>query len=216
MRKNLIIVLLPLCLFGCQVPQSVVSKSTEGQSSGIVGNLAATTVVEIKNDWNGYSDITPITRHYRFNKTGETLNGNGNFAVGGHGGYNIRQEYSKKITIPAALTQEFFQKLGESPLVMSRKYKPKFVRRDDFPNISIYLKTADREVTFTSRSQGDHHAPWQVRIKKNKVTEYYVTNSPVPGVALDLIKTHIDHPGLDVAINKLRNPELVKAANKPK
>jgi hypothetical protein len=216
MRQFLTIAILPLLLFGCKLPQSVSNKSpNEGKPGGLVGSLSNASIVEIKNDWNGYSDITPIVRHYRFNKTAAGLDGNGNFAVGGHGGYNIRQDYSKKITIPPALTDQFFQKLAESPLTISRKYKPKFVRRDDFPYISIYVKMPDREVTFTSKSQGDHNAPWQVRVKKNKVTEYYVTNSPLPGVALDLIKPQIDHPGLDIAINKMRNPAPLKAASKP-
>jgi hypothetical protein len=99
--------------------------------------------------------------------------------------------------------------------VVSKKYKPKFVRRDDFPRVVIKVKAPDREVVFSSRSQGEKNAPWQVRVKKNKVTEYYVSNSPVPGVAMDLLKPQIDHPGLDAAINKARNILPVKTATVP-
>jgi hypothetical protein len=186
------------------------------QPNGPVGSLNSATSVEIENDWNGYSDITPIVRHYRFKLENTALTGDGHFAIGGYGGYNINQQYSKKIVIPAALTQQFLAKLATAPLVASKKYQPKFVRRDDFPRVMIKVKAPDREVVFTSRSQGEKNAPWQVRVKKNKVTEYYVSNSPIPGLAMDLLKPQIDHPGLDGAINKTRSMLPVKTVMSPK
>jgi hypothetical protein len=79
----------------------------------------------------------------------------------------------------------------------------------------IRVKAPDREVVFTSRSQGDKNSPWQVRVKKNKVTEYYVSDSPIPGLAMDLLKPQIDHPGLEEAINKTRGVVPVKTAAVP-
>ncbi len=220
MTRNFIVFLLPFLLWGCNLSGVAVkmndsNRSPEGKPSGSVGSLSNATTVEIEDDWNGYSDITPIVRHYRFKLENTALTGDGHFAIGGYGGYNIHQQYSKKIVVPAALTQQFLDKLAKAPLVASRKYKPKFVRRDDFPRVMIKVKVPDREVVFTSRSQGENNAPWQVRIKKNKVTEYYVSNSPIPGLAMDLLKPQIDHPGLDAAINKARSIVPVKTAAVP-
>jgi hypothetical protein len=215
MPRNLIIFLLPFLLFGCNIPEVAknLSRPPEGKPTGPVGALVNVSAVEIENDWNGYSDITPIVRHYRFKLENAGLTGDGHFAIGGYGGYNIRQQYNKKITVPAELTQQFLNKLATVPLVSSRKYKRKMMRRDDFPRITIRIKSPDRDVTFFSDSQGDHNAPWQVRVKKNKVTEYFVSDSQIPGLAMDLLKAQIDHPGLDAAINKNRGGTVVKAAN---
>jgi hypothetical protein len=208
MCRIFVVFLLPLLLSGCKLSDIPVKTSNkqppEGKPSGQVGNLSNATAVEIENDWNGYSDITPIARHYRFKLEDTALAGNGHFAIGGYGGYNIRQQYSKKILVPADRTQQFLNKLAETPLVVSRKYKPKMIRRDDFPRVVIRVKAPDREVVFSSRSQGEKNAPWQVRVKKNKITEYYVSDSLVPGLAMDLLKPQIDHPGLEEAINKAR------------
>jgi hypothetical protein len=213
MPKNFVVFLLPLLLFGCKLPEVAANfnRPVEGKQSGLVGSLSNASVVEIENDWNGYSDITPIVRHYRLKMENAGLAGDGHFAVGGYGGYNIHQQYSKKIVIPTALSQQFLSKLAEAPLVTSQKYKPKFLRRDDFPRIMIRVKAPDREVVFFSRSQGEKNAPWQVRVKKNKVTEYYVSDSQIPGLAMDMLKAQIDHPGLDAAINKNRAVQLPKS-----
>ncbi len=219
MSKIFVIFLLPLLLSGCNLSGVAVKTNNtpppEGQPSGAVGSLSNATTVEIDNDWNGYSDITPIVRHYRFKLEDTALAGDGHFAIGGYGGYNIHQQYSKKIVVSAALTKQFLDKLATAPLVISRKYKPKMVRRDDFPRVVIRVKALDREVVFSSRSQGEKNSPWQVRVKKNKVTEYYVSDSLVPGLAIDLLRPQIDHPGLEEAINKTRGVSPVKTAAMP-
>ncbi len=216
MPKILVIFLLPLLLSGCNLSGIAVKINSnhppEGQPGGLVGSLTNATSVEIENDWNGYSDITPIVRHYRFKLENTALAGDGHFAIGGYGGYNIHQQYSKKIVVPADLTQSFLDKLATAPLVVSKKYKPKMVRRDDFPRVIIRIKAPDREVVFSSRSQGEKNSPWQVRVKKNKITEYYVSDSQVPGIAMDLLRPQIDHPGLQEAIDKTRVVSPVKTA----
>jgi hypothetical protein len=177
------------------------------------GNLGVK-MVEIKNDWNGYSDITPILRHYRFLPKGDGLEGNGSFAVGGHGGYGIQQQYTKKIAIDPTLTQQFLQTLSATKITKSDRYNPRRDHQDDYPDITIYIKTADREVTFASRSQGPQNIPWQVRIKTKGKVESFVTNSINPAQALASIKTQIDHPGLEQAIEKHNKPKT-KASPKP-
>jgi hypothetical protein len=185
------------------------------QAVGAAQPIAATTnagnlgvkMVEIKNDWNGYSDITPILRHYRLLPKGDGLEGNGSFAVGGHGGYGIKQQHTKKIAIDPTLTQQFLQTLSATKITKSDRYNPRRDHRDDYPDITIYIKTADREVTFASRSQGSQNIPWQVRIKTKGKVESFITNSTNPAQALASIKTQIDHPGLEQAIEKHNKPK---------
>jgi hypothetical protein len=57
-------------------------------------------------------------------------------------------------------------------------------------------------VTFFSSSQGQGHIPWQIKIKE----KIYVSQSAAPAAALLLLKSYIDHPGLEDIINKLRSP----------
>jgi hypothetical protein len=187
---------------GTQAVSTTAAQSTPASASNL-----GVKMVEIKNDWNGYSDITPILRHYRFLPKGDGLEGNGNFAVGGHGGYGIQQQYTKKIAIDPTLTQQFLQTLSTAKITRSDRYTPRRDRRDDYPDITIYIKTADREVTFASRSQGYQNIPWQVRIKTKGKVESFVSNSANPAQALTLIKARIDHPGLEQAIAKHHKPK---------
>ena len=229
-------------LAGCKTTTSTKEKSTGSPRHGsptIVGSLGAegamsiqtvgtetlpiatpmssklgVKMVEIKNDWNGYSDITPIVRHYKLLTKGDGLEGNGSFAVGGHGGYGIQQQYTKKIAINPTLTQKFLQTLSATKITKSDHYNPRRDHQDDYPDITIYIKTADREVTFASRSQGQQNTPWQIRIKTKGQVENFISNSTNPAQALLLIKAQIDHPGLEQVINKLNNPK-VSPASKP-
>jgi hypothetical protein len=197
----------------------IVSTQAIGTTAQPIASVTSTgnfgvKMVEIKNDWNGYSDITPILRHYRLLPKGDGLEGNGSFAVGGHGGYGIKQQHIKKIAIDPTLTQKFLQTLSTTKITRSDRYNPHRDHRDDYPDITIYIKTADREVTFASRSQGPQNIPWQVRIKTKGKVESFVTSSTNPAQALASIKTQIDHPGLEQAIEKHHHPKT-KASSKP-
>jgi hypothetical protein len=186
------------------------------QTDTVPTSKLGVTSVEIKNDWNGYSDITPIVRHYKFLPQDEGLEGNGNFAVGGYGGYGIQQQYTKKIAIDPTLTQQFLQTLAATKITKSDRYNPRRDHNDDYPDITIRIKTPSREVTFASRSQGEQNIPWQVQIKTKGKVESFISNSPNPAEALDLLKEQIDHPGLEQAIrraNAVPSGMLRKQAN---
>jgi hypothetical protein len=194
-----------LCLAGCQKPPPPppVSKSPTPVTITQPQQLHTATLVQIKNDWNGYSDITPIVRHYKLKPTGGGLAGNGHFAVGGYGAYNIRQQYTKRITIPAPIAQQFFRQLGETKMQQSTHYQPIKNRSDDYPAITIQIVTPRQEVTFFSSSQGKNYVPWQIKTKQAT----YISNSATPAAALAILKPYIDHPGLEQVINKRRQPK---------
>jgi hypothetical protein len=214
--------LVVLAIAGCESQKTTVAPTVGGSvnPATALGTLSNVALLEIKNDWNGYSDITPIVRHYRLKPQANGLAGNGSFAVGGYGGYSIRQQYTRKVILPPALTQQFLQMLSGTQIAKSDRYQPKIDRADDYPDVTIYLKLADREVTFASRSQGQNNVPWQIKIKTKNGLESFVSNSPNPAQALALLKAQIDHPGLEQAINKHRQPKKAAkvkvAANAPK
>jgi hypothetical protein len=208
--RNLLIFLSFLLLFGCQIksPSEKVAQSLPQPLKTLLPlpQLRATTLVNIKNDWNGYSDITPIERHYQFKNPAGGMSGDGYFAVGGYGAYNIRQQYTKKIVIPALVTQQFLQKLNETKMYSTSQYRPLKKRRDDYPAITIQVTTPERKVTFFSSSQGQDHIPWQIKIKEKNTEKIYVSESAAPAAALLFLKPYIDHPGLEDVVNKLRSP----------
>jgi hypothetical protein len=202
--------LLVILMVGCKSsPQAAVAPAGGAAAlpATTVGTLSNVVLLEIKNDWNGYSDITPIVRHYKFKNQSNGLIGNGSFAVGGYGGYSIQQQYTRKVTIAPALAQQFFRVLGETKITKSNHYQPKIDRADDYPDVTIRLQLAEREVTFASRSQGQNNIPWQIKVKTKKGVESFVSNSANPAQALALLQAQIDHPGLEQAINKHRHPK---------
>ncbi len=202
--RNLLIWLLFLLLTGCQnaLPTKKVEHPQPPKILVQLPPLRAATLVNINNDWNGYSDITPIVRHYQLKPQANGMSGNGYFAVGGYGGYNIHQQYTKKVNIPVLITQQFFKKINETKMYSSSLYQPIIKNSDDYPAITIQITTPEQKVTFFSSSQGRNHAPWQIKIKDKT----YTSNSAAPAEALSILKPYIDHPGLEEVINKLRSP----------
>ncbi len=204
---NLSIWLAGLLLTSCQIPAPL-KKLVKPLPPTITQppSLHTATTVQIKNDWNGYSDITPIVRHYKFQRQSDGLVGNGYFAVGGYGAHNIRQQYTKKIQIPAPITQQFLQKLSETKMHSASRYQPLRNRSDDYPAVTIQVTNPRYQITFFSSSQGKNHTPWQIKIKEST----YISNSAAPAVALAILKPYIDHPGLEQIINKHRSPPATK------
>lgn len=202
--RKLFIWLLLLLLTACQtaLPTKKVIHLQPPKILVQLPSLRAATLVNINNDWNGYSDITPIVRHSQLKPQASGMSGNGYFAVGGYGGYNIHQQYTKKINIPVLITQQFFTKINETKMYSSSLYQPIKKNSDDYPAITIQINTPEQKVTFFSSSQGKNHAPWQIKIKEKT----YISDSAAPAAALSILKPYIDHPGLEEAINKLRSP----------
>ncbi len=202
---HLFIWLVCLLLSSCQVRSSLKKLVKPAQPSPTISQLPplrTATAVIIKNDWSGYSDITPIVRHYQLKLQSGGLAGNGYFAVGGYGAYGIRQQYTKKIQIPALVTQQFLQKLNETKMHSSSTYQPIKNRSDDYPAITIQITTLHHQTTFFSSSQGKNYIPWQIKVKETT----YISNSAAPAAALAILKPYIDHPGLEQIISKHRSP----------
>jgi hypothetical protein len=85
--------------------------------------------------------------------------------------------------------------LAEAP-VLPGPYHANIVHTDDYPNVSIRVKTATEEFHFHSDSQGQDHIPWAVNV--NGAT--YVVPSDAPAralaVAAPYLKTNTTLPGV--------------------
>jgi hypothetical protein len=201
-RKRLPLLLLLLSCGSCT--KSRVDPPAIGQQQPSLPNLALVkqaTTIEIHNDWHGYSDITPILRHYKLQLKQQELVGNAHVAIGGYGAAGVRQQKTTRVKIPAAVTIEFLDTLAKTPVKVG-KYKPKIVRSDDYPHIKIQVRVDRRQTIFSSESQGVGNAPWRVTIKEGNTTQEYISNSTVPDRALKVFAPYLDVPGIDRIIQR--------------
>jgi hypothetical protein len=159
--------------------------------------------VEIHNDWNGYSDITPILRHYKLRLVNKDLVGNAHVAVGGYGAGGIHQQRTTKVKVPAVVLTKFLTTLAKTPL-QSGIYKPLIACKDDYPSIEIQLKIDKKQVIFSSKSQGVDRIPWKIAITENNTTKEYISNSPIPAQAFRLLNSSLDRSGVDGIIHRRR------------
>jgi hypothetical protein len=159
--------------------------------------------VEIQNDWNGYSDITPVLRHYKLKLHQQQLVGNAYIAVGGYGAAGIHQQRTTKVKIPAAIVSKFLTTLSTTPLQIGA-YKPTILKTDDYPEIGIKITIDQQQITFSSKSQGVDRIPWQVAITENNTTTKYISNSPIPAQAFRQINSILDRSGVDQILQRRR------------
>jgi hypothetical protein len=202
MYKKLSPLLLLLLCSSCTRSVQTAASSPDKQSQ--LPSLAMVMegkTVEIQNDWNGYSDITPIIRRYKLQLQNGELVGNSHMAVGGYGAAGIRQQVTTKVKIPAVVTAQFLATLAKTPLT-SGVYKPTIVRTDDYPHIMIVIKSAKQQAIFRSESQGDNHTPWKVVVGEEDPRKNYITNSDLPTQALKLLNPYLDNPGISAIIKR--------------
>jgi hypothetical protein len=159
--------------------------------------------VEIQNDWNGYSDITPILRHYKLRVQNKQLVGNAHMAVGGYGAAGIHQQATAKVKIPVAVTAQFLATLAKTTLKVGT-YKPLIKYSDDYPTVKIQVKFRQQQAIFSSQSQGVSRVPWKVTIRSGKTTTSYISNSDLPTQSLKLLSPYLDNPGIDGIIQRRR------------
>ena len=169
--------------------------------------------VEIQNDWNGYSDITPILRHYKLRREQQKFVGNAYVAVGGYGAAGIHQQQTTKVAIPAVVGTKFLTALSKTPIRVG-KYQPKLDRRDDYPSIRIHLQSDRQRVTFSSQSQADNYIPWKITISQDNHTKEYISNSPLPAQALQILNPYLDLSGIDQIIQR-RRPKKAHTTPRP-
>ena len=203
MLKKLSPLLLLLICVGCGNSQADSKQSRILiPRSNLTAVLQAQTV-EIHNDWNGYSDITPILRHYKLRLVSKDLVGNAHIAVGGYGAGGIHQQRTTKVKIPAIVTTKFLTTLAKTPL-QTGTYKPLIARKDDYPSIAIQLKIDKKQVIFSSQSQGVDRIPWKITITENNTTTEYISNSPIPAQAFRILNSSLDRSGIDHIIHRRR------------
>jgi hypothetical protein len=211
-----ILLLLLLLISGCDrlsIESSAQSQPSEQQVVPLEVLQRAETV-EIHNDWNGYSDITPILRHSKLRLDRQKLVGNSHIAVGGYGAAGIHQQKTAKVQIPAAVTAQFLATLAKTPLQVGT-YKPRLDAIDHYPSIQIRVTVSGRHITFSSQSQADNYVPWKVTLQqKDRATEY-ISNSAFPAQALRLLNPYLDRTGLEAIVQrrlhqKQQPPQLKK------
>jgi hypothetical protein len=168
-----------------------------------LANVTQAATVEIKNDWNGYSDITPVLRHYKLKLDRQQLVGNAYIALGGYGAAGIRQQRTTKIAIPAPVVSKFLTTLSTTPLQVG-SYKPSLSKKDDYPAIEIKIKVDKKQITFSSKSQGVDRIPWKIAITENNATKEYISNSPIPAQAFRILNPSLDRSGVDGIIHRRR------------
>ena len=201
MQKKLLTLLL-ICS-SCAAPIEPVAQSQSLTTSLPMPPLMQTATVEIRNDWNGYSDITPVLRHYKLRIEHQKLVGKAHIAVGGYGAAGIHQQQTKRLTIPAAVTTKFLATLAKTPLQVG-SYKPIIERTDDYPSIEIELKIDRQQVIFSSQSQGRNYVPWKVTVTQANKTTSYISNSAIPAQALQILAPYLDCQGIDRIIQQRR------------
>lgn len=162
-----------------------------------------TETVEIHNDWNGYSDITPILRHYKLRIKQQKLVGHAHVAVGGYGAAGVHQQQTTSVTIPAAVTTKFLAALAKTPLQVGI-YQPKIERTEDYPSIKIKLESDRQQVIFSSQSQASNYVPWKVTVTQANKTTEYTSDSALPAQALQILNPYIDRAGIDQLIQRRR------------
>ncbi len=201
MQKKLLTLLL-ICS-SCAAPIEPVAQSQSLTTSLPMPPLMQTATVEIRNDWNGYSDITPVLRHYKLRIEHQKLVGKAHIAVGGYGAAGIHQQQTKRLTIPAAVTTKFLAILAKTPLQVG-SYKPLIDRTDDYPSIAIDLKIDRQQVIFSSQSQAHNYVPWKVTVTQANKTTSYISNSAIPAQALQILAPYLDCQGIDRIIQQRR------------
>lgn len=177
--------------------------------------VAQAQTVEIYNDWHGYSDITPILRHYKLRRERQELIGNAHVAVGGYGAAGIRQQQTKRVKIPAAQTAKFLAILAKTPLQVGN-YQPQMQRSDDYPFVKIQIAIDRQQIIFSSQSQSIDRSPWKITIlvtrgsanEQNNTRKEYISNSALPSQALQVLSPYLDLPGIDRIIQRRRQSQV--------
>ncbi len=200
MCKKMSFLLLLLCV-GCNNQSS--SEPLVQHSQANLASVLQARQVEIANDWNGYSDITPVLRHSKLRLEQQQLVGNAYIAIGGYGAAGIHQQNTTKVKIPVAITAKFLAALAKTPLQIGA-YQPKLQWVDDYPSIKIQIRTDRQQVIFSSRSQGRDHTPWQIKIIQADKTTEYISNSAFPAQALLILAPYLDRPGIESIIERRR------------
>jgi hypothetical protein len=140
--------------------------SKEG-SRAVLGAVVSATEVEISDGWSGLGPSS--SSHHVLRRVKDRVSG-----VKG---------------LPKVTFESFLRTLSEAPILRG-KYAPRIEHTDDYPSISIRVRTREGEFLFHSESQGAAHVPWAVEVKGTT----YVIPSDAPARALAMLAPFLEPP----------------------
>lgn len=151
--------------------------SRSGASDPLPAGFDAGTV-EIKDYWRGLSINSPVDGRFRLERQGNgyTFTGTSQLSLGRDEHY--KQAGPLPVTIPDSAMRAFLRTLATAPR-RPGTYRPRRTHTDDYPELTITLRSDAGVVEFYSASQNDRQ-PWRVTIGGQQ----YVSNSTVPSDAL--------------------------------
>jgi hypothetical protein len=167
-------------LAGVIVALAAACGPSEPRRAGSTARIAASPFepinVEIVDYWMGLEPEGPIEFRWRLGRQGatHTFTGVGTLAHP-HG----RTSGPLPVTIPDSAMLAFLRGLAAAPRAPG-EYTPNLSHTDDYPALTILMRTATGITEFFSASQGDGRRPWRVTIDGRM----YVCDSPAPAEAL--------------------------------
>ncbi|WP_310488242.1 hypothetical protein [Chamaesiphon sp. VAR_69_metabat_338] len=208
MYKKLSFLLVLVLAGSCdRLPLESAAQSQPADTPPPLAAVRQAETVEIYNDWNGYSDITPILRHSKLRLDRQKLVGNSHIAVGGYGAAGIHQQKTTKVQIPTAVTAQFLATLAKTPLQVGT-YQPRLDSSDNYPSIQIRVTIDRQQITFSSQSQADNYVPWKVTLQQHHRVTEYISNSAFPAQALKLLNPYLDRTGLEAIVQRRLRQKL--------
>jgi len=152
--------------------------------------------VVIQDHWVGYGPASPVVADYTLRRKDGNFVGGASFSVGGH--FKKARKDSCDVEIPAGAAAEFLKSLAGC-VSREAEYKPGIHHTDDYPDIRITVKTEGKTATFSSRSQGEFHAPWAVEAGgKTRVVD-----GDAPGRALKRLEKHLAKGRLEALVKQV-------------
>jgi hypothetical protein len=154
------------------------------------------TRIELRDRWCGLSRASPI-------RLGVVLQRDDQNGFRGRAELSVGENRSKRtdsldVTISPGVATAILTALADAP-VEPGPYVPWIEHTDDYPEIEIEVLTPTGATTFHSRSQGEHHAPWGLRVNG----EEFSVDSPLPAEALELLRRCAGGDRLDAMVAEM-------------
>ena len=156
--------------------------------------------IQLEDDWNGLSPLSPITAHYSLQPDATGFSGQANFSVGGNWDIKSAVTETQTIQIPAKNVQAFLDKLAASSYTEG-EYHPSTAWTDDYPSLNITIVLQTGSISFYSSSQGENRIPWAMSYGGKT----YIIDSSTPMAALGELDPYLEHSRLDALVNRVQN-----------
>jgi hypothetical protein len=145
--------------------------------------------VEIVDYWMGLEPEGPIEFRWRLGRQGATHTFTG---VGTLTHPHGRTSGPLPVTVPDSAMLAFLRGLAAAPRAPG-EYRPAVSHTDDYPELTILLRTATGITEFFSASQGAERRPWRVTIDGRR----YVSDSAAPAEALKHVLPYLHRAELE-------------------